>query len=173
MLLLDCDFQVDNLSDLLQSGTAVNLTDHSFSQSPVHLAACGDQAFCLLWLLQSGGDINQQDCSGEAPVHKAAKTGSLECIRLLVASAARLDLCNKSGQTAEDLAWSHGFLECAKFLAAVKEARNLKSCGQTCISYTNNPCGRGMRAHSLAGQKRGRTGAGVEEKRLREDDLMS
>lgn len=29
-------------------------------QSPAHLAACGGQAFCLLWLLQTGADANQQ-----------------------------------------------------------------------------------------------------------------
>uniref|UniRef100_A0A671FHW3 Sorting nexin 25 n=1 Tax=Rhinolophus ferrumequinum TaxID=59479 RepID=A0A671FHW3_RHIFE len=112
--------QVDSLKHLLETGDSVNAPPNPFEQSPVHLAAGGGCACLLLWQLQMGADLNQQDVFGEAPLHKAAKVGSLECLSLLVASDAQIDLCNKNGQTAEDLAWSCGFPECAKFLTSIK-----------------------------------------------------
>uniref|UniRef100_A0A671FDL9 Ankyrin repeat domain-containing protein 37 n=3 Tax=Rhinolophus ferrumequinum TaxID=59479 RepID=A0A671FDL9_RHIFE len=120
MLLLDCNSEVDSLKHLLETGDSVNAPPNPFEQSPVHLAAGGGCACLLLWQLQMGADLNQQDVFGEAPLHKAAKVGSLECLSLLVASDAQIDLCNKNGQTAEDLAWSCGFPECAKFLTSIK-----------------------------------------------------
>ncbi|XP_040821907.1 ankyrin repeat domain-containing protein 37 isoform X2 [Ochotona curzoniae] len=123
--------QVDSLRHLLQTGASVNAPPDSCEQSPVHLAAGGGLACLLLWQLQTGADLNQQDVLGEAPLHKAARVGSLECLSLLVAKDAQLDLCNKNGQTAEDLAWSCGFLECAKFLTTVKSMQTIKSRGQS------------------------------------------
>ncbi|KAG7458648.1 hypothetical protein MATL_G00222820 [Megalops atlanticus] len=127
MFLLDSDSQLDCLSNLLEAGNAVNAAGDVSGQSPAHLAACGGDAFCLLWLLQTGADANQQDSSGETPIHKAARAGSLECISVLVASDARLEICNNDGKTAEDLAWSHGFLECSKLLSTLRMNRRLKS----------------------------------------------
>ncbi|KAM6221589.1 ankyrin repeat domain-containing protein 37 [Rhynchocyon petersi] len=125
MLLLDCNLEVD-LKHLLETGTSVNAPSDPCEQTPVHLAAAGGLACLLLWQLQTGADLNQQDIFGETPLHKAAKVGSLECISLLVARDAQIDLRNKDGQTAEDLAWSCGFLECAKFLSTVKCMQNIK-----------------------------------------------
>ncbi|XP_042838937.1 ankyrin repeat domain-containing protein 37 isoform X1 [Panthera tigris] len=119
--------KVDSLKHLLEAGASVNAPPDPCEQSPVHLAAGGGLACFLLWQLQAGADLNQQDVFGEAPLHKAAKVGSLECLSLLVASDAQIDLCNKNGQTAEDLAWSCGFLECAKFLTTVKCMQSVKS----------------------------------------------
>ncbi|XP_045677671.1 ankyrin repeat domain-containing protein 37 isoform X1 [Phyllostomus hastatus] len=127
MLLLDGNLEVDSLKHLLEAGASVNAPPDPCEQSPVHLAAGGGRACFLLWQLQTGADLNQQDVFGEAPIHKAAKVGSLECLSLLVASDAQIDLCNKNGQTAEDLAWSYGFPECAKFLTAVKCMQTKKS----------------------------------------------
>ncbi|KGL83672.1 Ankyrin repeat domain-containing protein 37, partial [Tinamus guttatus] len=86
-------------SSLLEAGAAVNAPADASGQSPARLAACGGEAFFLLWQLQTGANLNQQDCLGEAPIHKAAKIGSLECLALLVAGDANIDLCNNSGQT--------------------------------------------------------------------------
>ncbi|XP_012308267.2 ankyrin repeat domain-containing protein 37 isoform X1 [Aotus nancymaae] len=127
MLLLDCNPEVDGLKHLLEKGASVNAPPDPCKQSPVHLAAGGGLACFLLWQLQTGADLNQQDVLGEAPLHKAAKVGSLECLSLLVASDAQIDLCNKNGQTAEDLAWSCGFPECAKFLTTIKCTQTRKS----------------------------------------------
>ncbi|XP_063806465.1 ankyrin repeat domain-containing protein 37 [Pseudophryne corroboree] len=113
-----------NPSQLMQSGCAVNSPGDTLGQTPAHLAACGGQAFFLLWQLQTGVDINQQDLFGEALIHKAARSGSLQCLSLLVAHAARLDVCNREGYTAEDLALSGGFPECAKYLATVKHTQD-------------------------------------------------
>ncbi|XP_006882306.1 PREDICTED: ankyrin repeat domain-containing protein 37 [Elephantulus edwardii] len=126
MLLLDCNLEVD-LKHLLETGASVNAPSDPCKQSPVHLAAGGGLACLLLWQLQTGADLNQQDIFGEAPLHKAAKVGSLECLSLLVARDAQIDLRNKDGQTAEDLAWSYGFLECAKFLSTIKCIQTIKS----------------------------------------------
>lgn len=52
--------QLDCMSNLFESGFAVNGGLNGPGQSPAHLAACGGQAFCLLWLLQTGADANQQ-----------------------------------------------------------------------------------------------------------------
>ncbi|KAM7111552.1 ankyrin repeat domain-containing protein 37 isoform 2-T2 [Molossus nigricans] len=130
MLLLDCNPE-DSLKHLLEAGTSVNAPPDPCEQSPVHLAAGGGRACLLLWQLQTGADLNQQDVFGEAPLHKAAKVGSLECLSLLVASDAKIDLCNKNGQTAEDLAWSCGFPECAKFLTAIKCMQTTQSSEQS------------------------------------------
>ncbi|NXA46561.1 ANR37 protein, partial [Nothocercus julius] len=78
-------------SSLLEAGTAVNAPADASHQSPAHLAACGGQALFLLWQLQTGANLNQQDCLGEAPIHKAAKVGSLECLALLVAGDAKIE----------------------------------------------------------------------------------
>ncbi|XP_059011836.1 ankyrin repeat domain-containing protein 37 isoform X1 [Mustela lutreola] len=127
MLLLDCNPEVDSLKHLLEAGASVNAPPDPCEQSPVHLAAGGGLAGLLLWQLQTGADLNQQDVFGEAPLHKAAKVGSLECLSLLVARDAKIDLCNKNGQTAEDIAWAYGFLECAKFLTTIKCMQTVKS----------------------------------------------
>ncbi|CAI9171668.1 unnamed protein product [Rangifer tarandus platyrhynchus] len=127
MLLLDCNPEVDSLKHLLETGASVNAPPDPCEQSPVHLAAGGGLACFLLWQLQTGADLNQQDVFGEAPLHKAARVGSMECLSLLVASDAQIDLCNKNGQTAEDLAWSCGFPECAKFLTTIKCMQTIKS----------------------------------------------
>ncbi|KAM5264216.1 ankyrin repeat domain-containing protein 37 [Ctenodactylus gundi] len=127
MMLLDCNLEEDNLKLLLQMGSSVNAPPDPWEQSPVHLTAGGGLAYLLLWQLQTGADLNQQDALGEAPLHKAAKVGSLECLSLLVARDAQIDLCNKNGQTAEDLAWSCGFPECAKFLTTIKYMQTIKS----------------------------------------------
>ncbi|XP_075412936.1 ankyrin repeat domain-containing protein 37 isoform X2 [Tenrec ecaudatus] len=120
MHLLDGELETESLKHLLETGTSVNAPSDPCEQSPVHLAAAGGLACFLLWQLQTGADLNQQDVFGETPLHKAAKAGSLECLSLLVARDAQIDLCNKNGQTAEDLAWSSGFVECAKFLTIIK-----------------------------------------------------
>ncbi|KAG5285721.1 hypothetical protein AALO_G00006660 [Alosa alosa] len=128
MLLLDSDSQMDCSDNLFQAGYAVNSGGDSWGQSPAHLAAFGGQAFCLLWLLQTGADANQQDISGETPVHKAARTGSLECLSALVASDAQLEICNNDGKTAEDVALQYGFTECGRFLSTLRLARHRKGC---------------------------------------------
>ncbi|XP_069487616.1 ankyrin repeat domain-containing protein 37 [Ambystoma mexicanum] len=147
MLLLECNAEFDSSCLLMESGSAVNSAGDGLGQSPAHLAACGGQAFFLLWQLQTGADLNQQDCFGEAPIHKAAKSGSLQCLSLLVAGDARVDMCNNNGETAEDLAWSSGYLECARFLSSVKHTQNIKL--QLAPSV-----GHGVMTESLAGQKR-------------------
>ncbi|XP_050803171.1 ankyrin repeat domain-containing protein 37 isoform X2 [Gopherus flavomarginatus] len=170
-MMLDCSSESDGLSLLLEAGTGVNAPADAFGQSPAHLAACGGQAFFLLWQLQTGANLNQQDCHGEAPIHKAAKVGSLECLALLVASDARIDLCNKDGQTAEDLAWAFGFLECAKFLTTAKHTQNMKLKEQSSCSLKDN-CGLPREASS--GQKRACGIMGpTNRKRRRSDDITS
>ncbi|XP_028833409.1 ankyrin repeat domain-containing protein 37-like [Denticeps clupeoides] len=123
MLLLDADSQLDCIDNLFEAGYGVNSGGDDCGQTPAHLAAFGGQAFCLLWLLRTGADANQQDVSGETPVHKAVRAGSLECVSVLVASDAQLEICNKKGQTAEDLAWSCGFAECGRLLRTLRKTR--------------------------------------------------
>ncbi|XP_063074667.1 ankyrin repeat domain-containing protein 37 [Engraulis encrasicolus] len=127
MLLLD-DSQVCSSDSLLELGCAVNSSGDSWGQTPAHLAACGGQAFCLLWLLQTGADANHQDSAGETPFHKAARVGSLECLSALVACDAQLDVCNNDGKTAEDLAWHYGFTECGRFLSTLRLTHHRKAC---------------------------------------------
>ncbi|XP_074847939.1 ankyrin repeat domain-containing protein 37 [Carettochelys insculpta] len=169
LMTLDYSSESHSLSLLLESGTGVNAPADGLGQSPAHLAACGGQAFFLLWQLQTGVNLNQQDCHGDAPIHKAAKVGSLECLALLVASDVRIDLCNNDGQTAEDLAWACGFLECAKFLTTVKHIQNMKLREQSSDSLKDN-CG----LPREAGQKRpcGIMGP-TDRKRRRSDDFVS
>ncbi|XP_020658165.2 ankyrin repeat domain-containing protein 37 isoform X2 [Pogona vitticeps] len=138
MLLLDCNTEPAGLTHLLEEGTEVNIAADAFVQSPAHLAAHGGNAFFLLWQLQTGANVNEQDWLGEAPIHKAAKVGSLECLVLLVASHASIDLRNKNGQTAEDLALALRFLDCAHFLMTVKQIKNRKTVAQPCYSLNSN-----------------------------------
>ncbi|XP_058049144.1 ankyrin repeat domain-containing protein 37 [Ahaetulla prasina] len=135
MLLWDANSEPHGPSPLLEAGTEVNLAAAAFVQSPAHLAAGEGHAFFLLWQLQTGANLNQQDWLGEAPIHKAAKVGSLECLTLLVASQANIDLRNNNSQTAEDLALALGFLECAHFLMKVKQIRNQKAGAQNNSSF--------------------------------------
>ncbi|XP_021397526.2 ankyrin repeat domain-containing protein 37 [Lonchura striata] len=137
MLMLDCSSESGSFSNLFETGTGVNAPEDASGQSPAHLAACGGEAFFLLWQLQTGANLNQQDCLGEAPIHKAAKVGSLECLALLVAGDAKIDLCNNSGQTAADLALDYGFLECAKFLRTIQHTQTMKLKGQSGYSLSD------------------------------------
>ncbi|KAJ8383450.1 hypothetical protein AAFF_G00220460 [Aldrovandia affinis] len=165
MFLLDSDSQLDCLCTLLEIGCAVNSTGDKCKQSPAHLAACGGEAFCLLWLLQTGADANQQDSCGETPIHKAARAGSMECISVLVASDARLEICNADGKTAEDLALSCGFLECGKFLNTQRMNQELKCATlEECVSLetvTSNG--------AVAGQKRSCDVAAVQDRKRSRD----
>ncbi|XP_068134797.1 ankyrin repeat domain-containing protein 37 [Hyperolius riggenbachi] len=123
--------EVDSLSQLMESGWEVNSPGDRLGQTPAHLAACGGQAFFLLWQLQTGVDIHQQDLLGETLAHKAARSGSIECLSVLIAHDARLDVCNKDGLTPEDLAVFGGFDECAKYLATVKHTQDIFSRAQS------------------------------------------
>uniref|UniRef100_A0A8B9E6T9 Ankyrin repeat domain 37 n=1 Tax=Anser cygnoides TaxID=8845 RepID=A0A8B9E6T9_ANSCY len=143
-------FQPGSFSGLFEAGTGVNAPADAFGQSPAHLAAWGGEAFFLLWQLQTGADLNQQDCLGEAPIHKAAKAGSLECLALLVAGDAKIDLCNNRGQTAADLALACGFLECAKFLKTIQHTQTMKLRGQSGSSLNGN---HGVLSEDLAAQE--------------------
>ncbi|XP_070613670.1 ankyrin repeat domain-containing protein 37 isoform X2 [Erythrolamprus reginae] len=134
----DANSEPPGPSPLLEAGTEVNLAGAAFVQSPAHLAAGGGHAFFLLWQLQTGANLNQQDSLGEAPIHKAAKVGSLECLTLLVASQANINLRNNNSQTAEDLALALGFLECAKFLMTVKQIQNQKAGAQYDSSFPDS-----------------------------------
>ncbi|KAG9259680.1 ankyrin repeat domain-containing protein 37 [Astyanax mexicanus] len=129
MFLLDSE-TLFSASTLLESGSAVNGGEDASGQSPAHVAACGGEAFCLLWLLHTGADPNQQDAFGETPVHKAARVGSLECISVLVASDAQLEIRNSEGLTAEDVAWSAGREHCGRLLRTLRNnGRPLTSTG--------------------------------------------
>ncbi|XP_039186698.1 ankyrin repeat domain-containing protein 37 [Crotalus tigris] len=171
MLLWDSNSEPHGPSPLLEAGTEVNLAATAFVQSPAHLAAGGGHAFFLLWQLQTGANLNQQDWNGEAPIHKAAKVGSLECLTLLVASQANIDLRNNNSQTAEDLALALGFLECAQFLMKVKQIQNKKA-GAQCNSLSDND--ESIHTNDSKMQKgvceRNRL---VNRKRRRSDDLNS
>ncbi|KAM9381551.1 ankyrin repeat domain-containing protein 37 [Phaethornis superciliosus] len=169
MLMLDCSSESGSFSALLEAGTGVNAPADAFGQSPAHLAACGGEAFFLLWQLQTGANLNQQDCLGEAPIHKAAKVGSLECLALLVAGDAKIDLCNNSGQTAADLALAHGFLECAKFLTTVQHTQTMKLRGQSACSLSDK-CG--LLREDPAGQKQeSGSNRSISRKRRRPDGV--
>ncbi|KAM4050846.1 ankyrin repeat domain-containing protein 37 [Anomaloglossus baeobatrachus] len=129
------DEEFFSLSELMECGGAVNSPGDALGQTPAHLAAHGGQAFILLWQLQTGVDINQQDLFGETLIHKAARCGSLECLSVLVAHDARLDVCNKEGLTAEALALSRGFKECARYLATVKQTQDTFSRARSSMQH--------------------------------------
>ncbi|XP_049653141.1 ankyrin repeat domain-containing protein 37 [Accipiter gentilis] len=168
MLMLDCSSESGSFSNLFEAGTSVNAPADAFGQSPAHLAACGGEAFFLLWQLQTGANLNQQDCLGEAPIHKAAKVGSLECLALLVAGDAKIDLCNNSGQTAADLALAYGFLECAKFLTTIQHTQTMKLRGQSGYSLSDK---HGLLREDPAAQNQeSETNRSISRKRRRSDD---
>ncbi|XP_060102435.1 ankyrin repeat domain-containing protein 37 [Heteronotia binoei] len=174
LLLFDGNAESESLSHLLQAGTEVNTPADAVGQDPAHLAAHGGHAFLLLWQLQTGANLNQQDWLGEAPIHKAAKVGSLECLSLLVASRAVIDLQNKKGQTAEDLALAFGFWECAQFLMTMKETQNRKAIKQVQDSLSNRD---GLLREATTRQKRAsESRRPINEKTMRSNDtafLMS
>ncbi|XP_059407957.1 ankyrin repeat domain-containing protein 37 [Carassius carassius] len=161
MFLLETE-SLDCMSRLFENGFAVNGGLNGPGQSPAHLAACGGQAFCLLWLLQTGADANQQDASGETPMHKAARAGSLECISVLMASDAHFDICNNAGQTAEDIARTCGFDECGRFLNMHRRTLNLKNASLSSLSE------RHTLSRTLAGQKRGADSSAQDWKKARD-----
>ncbi|XP_053830981.1 ankyrin repeat domain-containing protein 37 [Vidua macroura] len=171
MLMLDCSSEFGSFSNLFETGSGVNAPADASGQSPAHLAACGGEAFFLLWQLQTGANLNQQDCLGEAPIHKAAKVGSLECLALLVAGDAKIDLCNNSGQTAADLALDYGFLECAKFLRTIQHTQTMKLKGQSGSLLSDR---HGLQREDPTAQKQeSETSRSVNRKRRRSDDLVS
>ncbi|XP_014118714.1 PREDICTED: ankyrin repeat domain-containing protein 37 [Pseudopodoces humilis] len=171
MLMLDCNSESGSFSSLFETGTGVNAPADASGQSPAHLAACGGEAFFLLWQLQTGANLNQQDCLGEAPIHKAAKVGSLECLALLVAGDAKIDLCNNSGQTAADLAVDYGFLECAKFLRTIQHTQTMKLRGQSGYLLSDR---HGLwREDPTAQKQESETSRYINRKRRRSDDLVS
>ncbi|XP_067993060.1 ankyrin repeat domain-containing protein 37 isoform X1 [Melanerpes formicivorus] len=167
MLVPDCSSESGGFSNLFETGTSVNAPEDAFGQSPAHLAACGGEAFFLLWQLQTGANLNQQDCLGEAPIHKAAKVGSLECLAVLVAGDAKIDLCNNSGQTAADLALAYGFLECAKFLTTTQHTQTMKLRGQSGDSLSDR---HGLLREDPAGLKQGSESSSSRSRKRRRSD---
>lgn len=163
MLLLDSDAQMDCYDNLFEAGYAVNSVGDSWEQSPAHLAACGGQAFCLLWLLQTGADANQKDISGETPVHKAARAGSLECLSVLAASDAKLEICNNDGKTAEDLAWHYGFTQCGRFLSTLRLTRHRKGCVGVPVEIAHVAHETVNLSCTAAGQKRARVSPDAQD----------
>lgn len=148
----------------MECGGAVNSPGDALGQTPAHLAAHGGQACFLLWQLQTGVDINQQDLFGETLIHKAARSGSLECLSVLVAHEARLDVCNKEGLTAEALALSSGFEECARYLATVKHTQDTFSRARSSMQDLKE---------STAGLKRGQCNrSAAYGKRRRSDGFL-
>ncbi|XP_018098677.1 ankyrin repeat domain-containing protein 37 [Xenopus laevis] len=156
-----CDSECDGLSALMECGGDVNSPGDTMGQSPAHLAAGGGQAFFLLWQLQNGVNVNQQDCFGEALIHKAARSGSMECLSLLVASDARIDMCNKDGHTAEEVALFGGFLDCARYLATVKLTQDTFSRAQSSLNDLKE---------TAAGVKRGQCYQSISHGKRRRSD---
>ncbi|KAG2456842.1 ANR10 protein, partial [Polypterus senegalus] len=78
-----------------------------FAQTPAHIAAFGGHPECLLWLVQTGADINRQESDSTS-------------IRLGTVTSLR----NASGLTAADLAHAQGFHECAEVLSNVQNQLN-------------------------------------------------
>lgn len=52
--------QLECVLRLVQVGCEVNAVTTRFAQTPAHIAAFGGHPECLLWLLQTGADINRQ-----------------------------------------------------------------------------------------------------------------
>ncbi|XP_062431717.1 ankyrin repeat domain-containing protein 37 isoform X2 [Rhea pennata] len=162
-----------SFNDLFEAGTGVNAPADAFGQSPAHLAACGGEAFFLLWQLQTGANLNQQDRLGEAPIHKAAKVGSLECLALLVAGDAKIDLCNNNGQTAADLALAYGFLECAKFLTTIQHTQAMKLRGQSGYTLSDKHHCKLLRENPAAQKQEHEISGSSSRKRRRSDDVIA
>lgn len=51
----------------------------------------------LIFLLQNGGRVDQQDNEGRTPLHHAADQDNLAAARALISAGARLDLKNEAG----------------------------------------------------------------------------
>lgn len=45
---------------LVRMGATVNACTTRFAQTPAHIAAFGGHPQCLIWLIQSGANINKQ-----------------------------------------------------------------------------------------------------------------
>lgn len=58
-------FKLECLIQLVREGAMVNASTTRFAQTPAHIAAFGGHPQCLIWLIQSGANINKQVSFGD------------------------------------------------------------------------------------------------------------
>lgn len=109
--------QLDCISCLFESGFAVN-GDLESGQSPAHLAACGGQAFCLMWLLQTGADANQQVLTIALTQRLLNYNNNLPAATFHFTNIFPLFLKDASGETPMHKAARAGSAECISVLMA-------------------------------------------------------
>lgn len=58
-------FKLECLIQLVREGAVVNACTTRFAQTPAHIAAFGGHPRCLIWLIQSGANVNKQVSLGD------------------------------------------------------------------------------------------------------------
>ncbi|XP_025047442.1 ankyrin repeat domain-containing protein 42 isoform X3 [Alligator sinensis] len=135
---------VEQLAQMVKSGTNINEVDLVHKFTPLHCAAHSGSLECLHWLLWHGANITdttirgwtaahlaairgQDACMQDAnvsdkndwkPIHYAAFHGRLGCLQLLVRWGASIDDVDDNGNLPAHLAAMEGHLHCFKFLVS-------------------------------------------------------
>lgn len=111
--------RVDMMIAIKKSLDAVfDIDCHVLGFTALHAAVCQGQLGAVLWLLQSGADVEKvkQDGWMNTALHYAASRGNEEILRVLFAHGARLDRENFAGETAAQAASNMGHRLAAKLL---------------------------------------------------------
>ena len=88
--------------ELLLLGCGVNFKERATQQTPLHIAAIGDNAEAVKLLLQADAAVNVRDVWGETPLFNAARSVDPQIYHLLLAAGADPNLKNNAGKTAAD-----------------------------------------------------------------------
>ncbi|XP_048245472.1 uncharacterized protein LOC124115991 [Haliotis rufescens] len=91
--------KAEKVQTLIQAGTDITITDND-GNSPLHLAAVGNNIQIVKKLIDTGANVNQGNNDGNTPLHLALSTRSTKaCVKILLKMGANVLLANKNGIT--------------------------------------------------------------------------
>ncbi len=122
---------VDELKQILASGTARLEKPAKRGWTPLHFTARYGNAECASVLLAAGASTAAKDIKGSTPLHRAAFSGSIEVMELLLDAGADIEAKDHLGQTPLHTAASSGQIFVIDFLldrGASQQARDGPLC---------------------------------------------
>ena len=115
------DGDLDTLEYEVARGADVNACEGWARNTPLHLAAVGNQIGTLC-LLVHHADVNARDVNLKTALHKACAASDIECIKLLLQAGADIHAKDEDGRTPRDVSTA----SIAAILDETKETKELR-----------------------------------------------
>lgn len=110
---------------LLKCGEKINERKTIKAQAPIHFsvdhASKSKDEGLLEFVIESGAEINTDDCNGRTPLHYASEIGNISVVQKLIQANASLNFQSNKGHTALHIAALHNQSEVIKCLLETQE----------------------------------------------------